>query len=162
MSLKGSLFLPISQFDSLLPVGRATKRRILMNRARVDKHIARVWLEDLEVECANAVLRDRIRVVVERALKGSLFLPISQFDSLLPVGRATKRRILMNRAICRVVVERAIETVAGLWADSSIHQDATLSGSANGQITKQMGKKVKLNHVDDGSFHYYTSTRDQA
>jgi hypothetical protein len=61
MSLKGSLFLPISQFDSLLPVGRATKRRI--------KHIARVWLEDLEVECANAVLRDRIRVVVERAIE---------------------------------------------------------------------------------------------
>ncbi|KAJ5188202.1 Pre-mRNA 3'-end-processing endonuclease polyadenylation factor C-term [Penicillium cf. griseofulvum] len=50
---------------------------------RVDKHIARVWLEDLEVECANPVLRDRIRVVVERA----------------------------------------IETVAGLWAESSIHQD---------------------------------------
>ncbi|KAL6236991.1 hypothetical protein BDW75DRAFT_96807 [Aspergillus navahoensis] len=34
---------------------------------KVDKHIARVWLEDLEVECANAVLRDRVRIVVERA-----------------------------------------------------------------------------------------------
>jgi len=50
---------------------------------RVDKHIARVWLEDLEVECANPVLRDRIRVVVERA----------------------------------------IETVAGLWAESSIQDN---------------------------------------
>ena len=34
---------------------------------RVDKHVARVWLEDLEVECAQAVFRDRVRVVVERA-----------------------------------------------------------------------------------------------
>ncbi|KAJ5827971.1 uncharacterized protein N7525_006224 [Penicillium rubens] len=70
---------------------------------RVDKHIARVWLEDLEVECANAVLRDRIRVVVERA----------------------------------------IETVAGLWADSSIHQDATLSGSANGQKGIELADRKK-------------------
>lgn len=36
---------------------------------RVDKHVARVWLEDLEVECANAVLRDRVRVVIERAVE---------------------------------------------------------------------------------------------
>ncbi|KAL4978448.1 beta-lactamase-like protein [Aspergillus desertorum] len=36
---------------------------------KVDKHVARVWLEDLEVECANAVLRDRVRVVVERAVE---------------------------------------------------------------------------------------------
>ncbi|OGM49193.1 endoribonuclease ysh1, partial [Aspergillus bombycis] len=36
---------------------------------KVDKHIARVWLEDLEVECANAVMRDRVRVVVERAVE---------------------------------------------------------------------------------------------
>ncbi|KAL4944453.1 hypothetical protein BDV06DRAFT_187354 [Aspergillus oleicola] len=36
---------------------------------KVDKHIARVWLEDLEVECANAVLRDRVRVVIERAVE---------------------------------------------------------------------------------------------
>lgn len=58
---------------------------------KVDKHVARVWLEDLEVECANAVLRDRIRVVVERA----------------------------------------IETVAGLWAESSIPRDSAPNGSAN-------------------------------
>ncbi|KAF2461911.1 metallo-beta-lactamase superfamily protein [Lineolata rhizophorae] len=32
-----------------------------------DKHTARVWLEDLAVECANGVLRDRVRAVVERA-----------------------------------------------------------------------------------------------
>ncbi|RAH73262.1 cleavage polyadenylation factor subunit YSH1 [Aspergillus aculeatinus CBS 121060] len=36
---------------------------------KVDKHVARVWLETLEVECANAVLRDRIRVVIERAVE---------------------------------------------------------------------------------------------
>ncbi|KAJ0425875.1 cleavage and polyadenylation specifity factor, 73 kDa subunit [Aspergillus carlsbadensis] len=36
---------------------------------KVDKHVARVWLEDLEVECANAVLRDRVRVVIERAVE---------------------------------------------------------------------------------------------
>ncbi|KAL3480314.1 beta-lactamase-like protein [Aspergillus californicus] len=36
---------------------------------RVDKHVARVWLEDLEVECTNAVLRDRVRVVIERAVE---------------------------------------------------------------------------------------------
>ncbi|KAL3467577.1 beta-lactamase-like protein [Aspergillus heterothallicus] len=36
---------------------------------KVDKHIARVWLEDLEVECPNAVLRDRVRVVIERAVE---------------------------------------------------------------------------------------------
>ncbi|TPR11290.1 Sin3 associated polypeptide p18 (SAP18) family protein [Aspergillus niger] len=36
---------------------------------KVDKHIARIWLEDLEVECANPALRDRVRVVVERAVE---------------------------------------------------------------------------------------------
>ena len=36
---------------------------------RVDKHVARVWLETLEVECANSVLRDRVRIVVERAVE---------------------------------------------------------------------------------------------
>ncbi|KAL4915537.1 cleavage and polyadenylation specifity factor, 73 kDa subunit [Aspergillus aurantiobrunneus] len=36
---------------------------------KVDKHVARVWLEDLEVECANTVLRDRVRVVIERAVE---------------------------------------------------------------------------------------------
>jgi cleavage and polyadenylation specificity factor subunit 3 len=36
---------------------------------RVDKHVARVWLEDFEVECANPVLRDRVRVVIERAVE---------------------------------------------------------------------------------------------
>ncbi|KAM3075474.1 endoribonuclease ysh1 [Clarireedia jacksonii] len=34
---------------------------------RVDKMVARVWLEDLEVECANRVLGERVRAVVERA-----------------------------------------------------------------------------------------------
>lgn len=36
---------------------------------KVDKHVARVWLETLEVECAYPVLRDRVRVVVERAVE---------------------------------------------------------------------------------------------
>lgn len=36
---------------------------------KVDKHVARVWLEDLEIECANGVLRDRVRAVVERAVE---------------------------------------------------------------------------------------------
>ncbi|KAE8355960.1 beta-lactamase-like protein [Aspergillus coremiiformis] len=36
---------------------------------KVDKHVARVWLEDLEVECANAVMKDRVRVVIERAVE---------------------------------------------------------------------------------------------
>lgn len=36
---------------------------------KADKHVARVWLEDLEVECTNAVMRDRVRVVIERAVE---------------------------------------------------------------------------------------------
>ncbi|KGO74963.1 Pre-mRNA 3'-end-processing endonuclease polyadenylation factor C-term [Penicillium italicum] len=75
---------------------------------RVDKHIARVWLEDLEVECANPVLRDRIRVVVERA----------------------------------------IETVAGLWAESSIHQEAAFSGSVNGSKGIEMADRKKAAAVE--------------
>lgn len=36
---------------------------------KVDKHVAKVWLETLEVECAYAVLRDRVKAVVERAVE---------------------------------------------------------------------------------------------
>ncbi|KAI9817482.1 MAG: endoribonuclease ysh1 [Pycnora praestabilis] len=36
---------------------------------RVDKHVAKVWLETLEVECGYAVLRDRVRAIVERAVE---------------------------------------------------------------------------------------------
>ncbi|KAI9734195.1 MAG: endoribonuclease ysh1, partial [Claussenomyces sp. TS43310] len=36
---------------------------------RVDKMIAKVWLEDLEVECVNKTFGDRVRVVVERAVE---------------------------------------------------------------------------------------------
>ncbi|KAF2143428.1 uncharacterized protein K452DRAFT_286256 [Aplosporella prunicola CBS 121167] len=36
---------------------------------RFDKHVARVWLEGLDVECANGVLRDRVRAVVDRAVE---------------------------------------------------------------------------------------------
>ncbi len=35
----------------------------------VDKHVAKLWLETLEVECPNNVLRDRVRAVVERAVE---------------------------------------------------------------------------------------------
>ncbi|RMZ79041.1 hypothetical protein DV737_g3578, partial [Chaetothyriales sp. CBS 132003] len=34
---------------------------------KVDKHVARIWLEHLDVECAYPVLRDRVKAVVERA-----------------------------------------------------------------------------------------------
>ena len=36
---------------------------------KVDKMVARVWLEDLEVECGNRIFGDRVRVVVERAVE---------------------------------------------------------------------------------------------
>lgn len=36
---------------------------------KVDKHVAKVWLETLEVECTNNVLRDRVKAVVERAVE---------------------------------------------------------------------------------------------
>ncbi|KAI9838058.1 MAG: endoribonuclease ysh1 [Sarea resinae] len=35
----------------------------------VDKHVARVWLEHLDVECSYGVLRDRVKAVVERAVE---------------------------------------------------------------------------------------------
>jgi cleavage and polyadenylation specificity factor subunit 3 len=36
---------------------------------KVDKMVAKIWLEDLEVECANRVFGDRVRAVVERAVE---------------------------------------------------------------------------------------------
>lgn len=36
---------------------------------RVDKNVAKVWLETLEVDCSNGVLRDRVKAVVERAVE---------------------------------------------------------------------------------------------
>ncbi len=36
---------------------------------RVDKMVAQIWLEDLEVECANRIFGDRVRVVIERAVE---------------------------------------------------------------------------------------------
>lgn len=36
---------------------------------KVDKMVAKVWLEDLEVDCANRVFGDRVRAVVERAME---------------------------------------------------------------------------------------------
>lgn len=36
---------------------------------KVDRFVATVWLEDLEVECNNKVFADRVRAVVERAVE---------------------------------------------------------------------------------------------
>lgn len=36
---------------------------------RFDKHVAKIWLETLEVECTSAVLRERVKAVVERAVE---------------------------------------------------------------------------------------------
>jgi len=36
---------------------------------KVDKHVAVLWLENLDVECANGILRDRVKAVVERAVE---------------------------------------------------------------------------------------------
>jgi len=36
---------------------------------KVDKNVAKVWLETLDVECSNGVLRDRVKAVVERAVE---------------------------------------------------------------------------------------------
>lgn len=69
---------------------------------KVDKHVARVWLENLEVECANAVLRDRVRIVVERA----------------------------------------VETVAGLWATNSAPKEIVMpNGSAKTQMDMNAAMK---------------------
>lgn len=69
---------------------------------KVDKHVARVWLENLEVECANAVLRDRVRVVVERA----------------------------------------VETVAGLWAPGSMPKEAVVS-NGSGKVQAEIDAAAK-------------------
>lgn len=37
---------------------------------KVDKNVATVWLERLEVECANKTLADRVRAVMDRVLEG--------------------------------------------------------------------------------------------
>jgi cleavage and polyadenylation specificity factor subunit 3 len=36
---------------------------------RFDKYVAKVWLEDLEVECQSAALKARVKAVVERAVE---------------------------------------------------------------------------------------------
>jgi cleavage and polyadenylation specificity factor subunit 3 len=36
---------------------------------KFDKYVAKVWLEDLEVECASAPLRGRVKAVVERSVE---------------------------------------------------------------------------------------------
>lgn len=73
---------------------------------KVDKHVARIWLEDLEVECANAVMRDRVRVVAERA----------------------------------------VETVAGMWAEGP--PTATAAAAASGGNNSNGLMKGKMDEVD--------------
>ncbi|RMD43019.1 hypothetical protein DV735_g2110, partial [Chaetothyriales sp. CBS 134920] len=61
--------------DALFEEQEATERARLASlgipvpglEIKVDKHLARVWLETLDVECAYPVLRDRVKAVVERA-----------------------------------------------------------------------------------------------
>jgi len=36
---------------------------------KVDRMVAKVWLEDLEVDCTNRVFGERVRAVVERAVE---------------------------------------------------------------------------------------------
>ena len=36
---------------------------------KMDKHVVKVWLETLEVECASNVLKERVKAVVERAVE---------------------------------------------------------------------------------------------
>jgi cleavage and polyadenylation specificity factor subunit 3 len=36
---------------------------------RVDNNVAKVWLEDLEIECSYRMLAERVRVVLERAVE---------------------------------------------------------------------------------------------
>jgi cleavage and polyadenylation specificity factor subunit 3 len=36
---------------------------------KVDKYVAKVWLETLDVECASAVFRDRVKAVVDTAVE---------------------------------------------------------------------------------------------
>jgi len=36
---------------------------------RFDKYVAKVWLEDLDVECASNALRARVKAVVERGVE---------------------------------------------------------------------------------------------
>jgi cleavage and polyadenylation specificity factor subunit 3 len=36
---------------------------------KVDKNTAKVWLEDLEIECSHRMLAERVRVVLERAVE---------------------------------------------------------------------------------------------
>ncbi|EGE06990.1 endoribonuclease ysh1 [Trichophyton equinum CBS 127.97] len=52
---------------------------------KVDNHIARVWLETLEVECSYPVLRDRVRVVVERAVETVADMWNTRAGSAMPV-----------------------------------------------------------------------------
>ncbi|KAL8687348.1 MAG: hypothetical protein Q9218_006454 [Villophora microphyllina] len=46
----------------------------------VEKHVAKVWLETLEVECGYAILRDRVKAVVERAVETVAPLSSSYVD----------------------------------------------------------------------------------
>lgn len=76
---------------------------------KVDKHVARVWLENLEVECANAILRDRVRIVVERA----------------------------------------VETIAGLWAASSMPKEVVVpNGPVKSQAELELTARTKAAAIE--------------
>lgn len=36
---------------------------------KFDKHVAKVWLENLEIECSSKIIEHRVRAVVERAVE---------------------------------------------------------------------------------------------
>jgi cleavage and polyadenylation specificity factor subunit 3 len=39
---------------------------------RSDKHVAKLWLETMEIECSHAVLRDKLKLTVERFTEAAL------------------------------------------------------------------------------------------
>jgi cleavage and polyadenylation specificity factor subunit 3 len=62
--------------DSLSPTDRTELKRLHALglpvpglEIRFDGHVARIWLEDLDVQCKSSVLRDRVKAVVERGVE---------------------------------------------------------------------------------------------
>ncbi|WEW54604.1 endoribonuclease ysh1 [Emydomyces testavorans] len=79
---------------------------------KVDKHVARVWLETLEVECSYPVLRDRVRVVVERAVETVADLWSSKAASL---GKgAADRKSRREEDIDRAMVKEEMKPMEGV------------------------------------------------
>lgn len=72
---------------------------------RVDKHVARVWLETLEVECGYAVLRDRVRVVVERAVETVAGLWSGTYEDEVGEGTGEREGMVVRGGKGKGVVE---------------------------------------------------------